>query len=174
MAHASSKKILVVDDEPDVRNFLEACLKDEGYHVDTAVDGLDALEKINGFEPDLMTLDMVMPRMSGVKLIRELRKTQKWADLPIIVITAHAHDEFGAEDIKEFNALVSGLRPRITMDKPISPANLIKTIGKILEVETSIDEAAGNIKENERESIIRLLNETDNDTLKKIRDLLNQ
>jgi CheY-like chemotaxis protein len=74
MAQASEKKILVVDDEPDVRNFLAACLEDAGFNVETAVDGIDALEKVEAFSPDLMTLDMVMPRMPGIKVIRELRK----------------------------------------------------------------------------------------------------
>jgi DNA-binding response OmpR family regulator len=174
MAHASKKKILVVDDEPDVRNFIAVCLEDAGFNVDTAVDGVDALEKIDACEPDLMTLDMVMPRLSGVKVIRELRKTVKWSELPIIVITAHAHDEFGAEDIKGFNAMISGLHPRITMEKPISPANLVKTISKILKVQTNSDVAPNIDRENERDSIISLLNKTDADTLKKISDLLKK
>ena len=123
MAHASEKKILVVDDEPDVRNFLAACLEDAGFNVDMAVDGLDALEKVEVFNPDLMTLDMVMPGLSGIKVIRKLREKEKWANLPVIVITAHAHDEMGGDQIKEFTALTSGLRPRITMEKPISPVS---------------------------------------------------
>jgi len=56
MAHASEKTILVVDDEPDVRNFLAACLEDAGFNVETAVDGLDALEKVETVKPDIMTL----------------------------------------------------------------------------------------------------------------------
>ena len=128
MAETSEKKILVVDDEPDVRNFIAAVLEDAGFNVETAIDGLDALEKVEAFSPDLMTLDMVMPRMPGIKVIRKLREKERWAKLPVIVITAHARDELGSEQIKGFNALTSGLRPRITMEKPISPANLIKTI----------------------------------------------
>lgn len=174
MAQKSRKKILVVDDEPDVRNFLAVCLEDAGFHVETAVDGMDALDKIDSFEPDLMTLDMVMPRLSGVKVIRELRRTEKWTDLPIVVITAHAHDEFGAEDIKGFNAMTSGLKPRVTMEKPISPANLVKTIGKILNVDTDIEETANHAWENERNSIVSMLDDADDSTLKKIRELLNR
>ena len=92
MAETSEKKIIVVDDEPDVRNFIAAVLEDAGFNVETAIDGLDALEKVEAFSPDLMTLDMVMPRMPGIKVIRTLRKNKKWARLPIIIITAHARD----------------------------------------------------------------------------------
>jgi CheY-like chemotaxis protein len=172
MAHASDRKILVVDDEPDVRNFLAACLEDAGFNVETAVDGLDALEKVEVCNPDLMTLDMVMPGLSGIKVIRKLREKEKWAKLPVIVITAHARDELGSEQIKGFNALTSGLRPRITMEKPISPANLIKTICKILEVEADIGEDIGAAAIDERSKLVKLIQESDTDTLRKISDAL--
>ena len=112
MAEASEKRIWVVDDEPDVRNFFATCIGDAGFRVETAVDGTDAFEKVERQKPDLMTLDMVMPRTSGIQLIRKLRKIERYADLPIIVITAHANDEMGSEDIKDVNAFTSGLRPR--------------------------------------------------------------
>ncbi len=172
MAHASEKRILVVDDEPDVRNFLAACLEDAGFNVKMAVDGLDALEKVEVFNPDLMTLDMVMPGLSGIKVIRKLREKDKWANLPVIVITAHAHDEMGSDQIKEFIALTSGLRPRITMEKPISPANLVKTICNILDVEPEAVEAAGEQPVDERNKLAKLIQETDSDTLKKISEML--
>ena len=120
MAHASEKNVLVVDDEPDVRNFLAACIEDAGFKVKTAVDGADALEKLEGDPPDLMTLDMVMPRVSGINLMRRIRSMEQFARLPVIVITAHAHDELGIEDIKDFNAFASGMRPRYMMEKPIT------------------------------------------------------
>ena len=174
MAHASEKKILVVDDEPDVRNFLSAVLEDAGFIVDTAVDGLDAFEKLETNPPDLMTLDMVMPKLSGVKGIRRMRKEEKWADLPVIVITAHAHDEMGSEDIKGFNALTSGLRPRITMDKPISPEKLVKVISEILKVKIDTDSYGEMAAETKKDEIIKLLNSADEDTLKEIKGILNK
>ena len=174
MKHASEKRILVVDDEPDVRSFLAACLEDAGFKVETAVDGVDALEKIDACEPDLMTLDMVMPKLSGIMVIRKLRKKKKWARLPVIVITAHAHDELGSDQIVGFDAMTSGLRPQITMEKPISPDNLIKEIGKILDVEVDTEGVKNDHLADERRSILRLLNETDNETLSKIRNLLQK
>jgi len=172
MAHVSEKRILVVDDEPDVRNFLAACLEDAGFDVETAVDGIDALEKAEAYSPDLMTLDMVMPRLNGIKVIRKLREQEKWANLPVIVITAHAQDEMGSDQVKEFVALTSGLRPRITMEKPISPANLVKTICKILDVEPETVEKVDAKLGDERNKILNLISETDSDTLKKISEML--
>ncbi len=174
MAQASEKKILVVDDEPDVRNFLAACLEDVGFIVETAVDGIDALEKVDVFSPDLMTLDMVMPRMPGIKVIRELRKQKKWAKLPIIIITAHARDDMGSEQIKEFMALTSNVRPKMILDKPISTTNLVKTTCKILGVTWEGKEDTSEDMSDERHKLAKLIQQADSDTLKKIRDLLKE
>lgn len=172
MAHASEKRILVVDDEPDVRNFLAACIEDAGFVVETAKDGIDALEKVEANPPDLMTLDMVMPRKSGIAVIRSLREQERFAKLPVIVITAHAHDEFGSEDIKGFNAFTSGLRPRYTMEKPVTPEKLVKAIADILEVDTEAIETGA--KNTEYESVVNLVRQSDPDTLSRIKELLNR
>lgn len=174
MTQASEKRILVVDDEPDVRNFLAACLEDAGFNVETAVDGVDALEKVEVFSPDLMTLDMVMPRMPGIKVLRELRKQKKWAKLPIIIITAHARDDMGSDQIKEFMALTANVRPKVILDKPISTANLIKIACDILGVEWKGAEDVSESLTDERDKLAKLLKEADSDTLKKIRDMLNK
>jgi len=172
MAKAWEKTILVVDDEPDVRNFLVACIEDAGFQVATAVDGVDALEKVETVNPDLMTLDMVMPRQSGVHTLRTLREKEKWADLPVIVITAHAHDEFGSEDVKLINAFASGRRPRYTMEKPVTPTKLVQAICDILEVEAE-DSEAGSTAGGEKDKIKAMITNSDPETLAKIRALLN-
>ena len=174
MDKASEKKILVVDDEPDVRNFLTACIEDAGFQVDSAIDGQDALEKIEKELPDLMTLDMVMPRKSGIELIRTLRKNDQWAGLPIIVITAHARNEFASEDIKSFNAFTSGLKPRRTIEKPVTPEILVRTICDILNVEPLDTSriAATEINEDE-EKLLKIMREGDSETRQQIKDLLS-
>jgi two-component system alkaline phosphatase synthesis response regulator PhoP len=174
MTQASEKRILVVDDEPDVRNFLAACLEDAGFNVETAFDGVDALEKVEAFSPDLMTLDMVMPRMPGIKVIRELRKQKKWAKLPIIIITAHARDDMGSDQIKEFMALTANVRPRVILDKPISTVNLIKAACKILSIEWEGVEGVSENLTDERGKLAKLIHEADSDTLRKVRDMLNK
>jgi CheY-like chemotaxis protein len=169
MTHVSQKKILVVDDEPDVRNFLAACIEDAGFNVETATDGIDALEKIQANIPDLMTLDMVMPRKSGISLMRKLRDNEKWANIPIIVITAHAHDELGSDDVKQFNAFATRHRPKYTMEKPITPASLVKAICEILEVD-----AESAKKPSEKEEVKSMLNNCDPETLNKIHEMLSK
>lgn len=169
MAKASEKKILVVDDEPDVRNFLSACIQDAGFIVDSAVDGQDALEKIEKEIPDLMTLDMVMPRKSGIELIRTLRKNDKWANLPVIVITAHARNEFASEDIKGFNAFTSGLKPRRTIEKPVTPEVLVNTICEILGVEP--EPKIQDISTDE-ENLLKMIQNSDPKMLRQIKDFL--
>jgi CheY-like chemotaxis protein len=170
MAHASEKKILVVDDEPDVRNFLATCIEDAGFQVDTASDGAQALEKLQADPPDLMTLDMVMPRVSGINLMRQIRNIEEFARLPVIVITAHAHDELGSEDIKGFSAFTSGLRPRYTLEKPVTPQKLVSAISEILGVE--VDGSSASAKEDERQKLVQMIGRTDSETLKKIQLLL--
>lgn len=172
MAHASEKTILVVDDEPDVRNFLAACIEDAGFNVETAVDGIDALEKIEANPPDLMTIDLVMPRLSGIQLMRKLRKNDKWANIPVIVITAHAHDELGMDDIEKFTAFAMHHRPRYTMDKPVTPARLVKSVREILNIE--IDETEEKAQPSQQEVIKKLINGSDSETLKKIHDMLKK
>jgi len=173
MAIASDKRILVVDDEPDVRNFLAACIQDAGFIVDSAFDGQDALEKIEKELPDLMTLDMVMPRKSGIDLIRTLRKNKKWAKLPVIVITAHARDEFASADIKNFNAFTSGLKPRRTIEKPVTPEVLVKTICEILDVEPAKTDFTSSSKfTSDQEQLMDMIQKTDPKIIDQIKNLL--
>lgn len=171
MALASEKKILVVDDEPDVRSFLAACIRDVGFQVETAADGEDALEKVEASPPDLMTLDMVMPRKSGIQVIRTLRKDERFKRLPVIVITAHAHDEFGSDDVRDFYAFTSGLRPRYILEKPITPEKLVKSIVEILHVEAG---EAPPRDSSEREELMQMIQQTDEDTLKRISEMLRK
>ena len=172
MVKASEKKILVVDDEPDVRNFLATCIQDVGFMVDSAVDGQDALEKIEKEMPDLMTLDMVMPRKSGIELIRTLRKNDKWSKLPIIVITAHARNEFASEDIKSFNAFTSGLKPRRTIEKPVTPEILVNTICQILEVEPETDIPRAKGLSSDQENLVKMIQNSDSKILQQIKNIL--
>jgi CheY-like chemotaxis protein len=169
MAKASDKTILIVDDEPDVRNFISACIEDAGFNVETAKNGEEALEKIKANPPDLMTLDMIMPGLSGVQVLRRLRKIKESSKMPVIVITAHASDEMGGDGIEQFKAFDAGKGPKHILEKPVTPASLVKAICEILEVE------AEDIKKpSEKDEVKSMLNNCDPDMLKKIREMLNE
>ncbi|MFJ3840018.1 response regulator transcription factor [Streptomyces sp. NPDC090054] len=85
-AEGDQQRILVVDDEPAVREALRRSLAFEGYDVRTAVDGLDALERVDAYAPDLIVLDIQMPRMDGLTAARRLRAAG--AVTPILMLTA--------------------------------------------------------------------------------------
>ncbi|MEU5612700.1 response regulator transcription factor [Streptomyces sparsogenes] len=79
-------RILIVDDEPAVREALQRSLAFEGYETETAVDGLDALDKVRAYDPELIVLDVLMPRMDGLTAARRLRATH--VTVPILMLTA--------------------------------------------------------------------------------------
>jgi chemosensory pili system protein ChpA (sensor histidine kinase/response regulator) len=85
--------IMVVDDSLTVRKITSRILSRAGYQVLTATDGVDALEKMEEFTPDVMILDIEMPRMDGFALVRELRRVPKTGNLPIIMITSRTADK---------------------------------------------------------------------------------
>ena len=87
-----SKTIMTVDDSPSMRMLLRVALTDLGYSVVEAEDGVHALEKLDGFQPDLLITDINMPRMDGFGLISEVRG-QGRRSLPILVLTTESSDE---------------------------------------------------------------------------------
>lgn len=86
----SNFTIMVVDDEEDIRETLAYYLKSQGFNVLTCYDGLDAWETLCVSKPDLVLLDLSMPRMSGEDFLRECRKNEEFRELPVIVISAVA------------------------------------------------------------------------------------
>lgn len=88
MAYKPSKLILVVEDEPDLQRLLKLFLERSGYSVTTADNGLIALEKLSHTVPDLVITDIMMPEMNGIELIREMKKNEDWAEIPVVVTSA--------------------------------------------------------------------------------------
>ena len=112
-------KILLVDDEKDIVEFLEYNLKQEGFEVITAYDGDEALKKISE-KPDLVLLDIMMPKLDGYEVCRKIRAKQEFATTPIVFLTAKSAEkdeilglELGASDF---------------IQKPISPKKLIARV----------------------------------------------
>ena len=83
-----NKTILVVDDEPVIRKILNDLLLSEGYRLEFACDGFEALQKLPAVEPDLILLDVMMPAMSGLELTRRVKSNPEWQPIPIILVTA--------------------------------------------------------------------------------------
>lgn len=100
------KKILVVDDEPDIRKYLLLRLKKKGYAVASAQCGMEALERLHQDPPDLVLLDIKMPRLSGYDVLREMRKDESLKSIPVIFVTAHADTRSEREDDVEADDLL--------------------------------------------------------------------
>ena len=81
------KKILIVDDEENIRFLYKEELEEEGFSVDLAKNGLEALEKLSLFQPDLITLDIKMPGMDGIEVLKRIREKER--QLPIILCSAY-------------------------------------------------------------------------------------
>ncbi len=168
MADDDKKTILVVDDEEDVRKFLSVALIEAGFNVLTANDGLQALEIVKENKPDLISLDLVMPKHSGAKFHHNLQKDKEWSKIPIIIVTGHARDDLGKADLK--NLTMSG--PGIYLEKPVKPNNYIAAIKSLLGMDTSEEEAQAANKVKLESEVKNLVDEADPDTLEQIKKLL--
>lgn len=117
-------KILVVDDEPDIVEFISYNLKSKGYLIASARDGVEAIRKAKEFRPNLILLDVMMPNKDGIETIKELRNLPDFDDTAIIFLTA-------LNDVKyEIEGLKIGADDYIT--KPIKPELLVTRIGSAL------------------------------------------
>jgi CheY-like chemotaxis protein len=133
MKEEKRKRILVVDDESDVREYLKAALEDDGFLVETAGDGLEALESVRREPPDLVSLDLVMPRHSGAKFYHDLQKDKHLAKIPVLIVTGHARDDLGKTDFAEMT--MSG--PGVYLEKPVRPASYVAAVRKVLGMEAA-------------------------------------
>ncbi len=118
-------KILIVDDDPDIATMLEDRLQASGYGTVTAQDGMQALEMVEQEAPHLMLLDLDMPRLTGLEVLKRLPKARPAEDLPVIVMTAHGSIEAAVEAMKD------GAYDFLT--KPLDKDHLLFVIDKALE-----------------------------------------
>jgi len=137
MEQARDKTILVVDDEPDVREYLKTVLEDAEFKVVTAADGVEALEMIHREKPDFISLDLIMPRKSGHKLLYELKKDKDLSRIPVLIVTAHARDELGKDSLEDLlsSRVMSG--PGTYLEKPVNPLSYVRSIQRALGIEES-------------------------------------
>jgi CheY-like chemotaxis protein len=86
------KTVLIIDDEQDVLTYLTALLEDNGFATVTANNGAEAMEKVKAAPPDLITLDITMPEQSGVRFYRDMKESDQYKGIPIIIITGVSGD----------------------------------------------------------------------------------
>jgi len=119
-----AKRVLVVDDQPDVVAYLEALLQDNGYEVITAFDGTYGIEKAKDTKPDLITLDVTMPGKSGVTVFHEIRNTPEIENTPIFIIT-------GVIDFRQLMYQKTVQAPEGFMQKPINENVFLRTVDRL-------------------------------------------
>ncbi len=126
---SNGAKILLVDDDPDVRMAIGTVLEAEGYQLRTARDGVECLEMIRQEVPDLLILDLLMPRKDGFAVVRELRENPKYRALPIMILTAVREDAS-----RRRYELETGLAMDVQdyVEKRISPQELLRRVGKLV------------------------------------------
>jgi two-component system phosphate regulon response regulator PhoB len=134
-AKAGKKKILVLDDEPDVVTYLVSLFEDNDYAVVSAMDGKEGLEKARAERPDLITLDISMPEKSGIRFYRELRADNDLNAIPVVIVTgvSSTHDGGTGEDFKRFLEKQKHVPPPDGfIMKPIEKEELLDTVKKLL------------------------------------------
>lgn len=119
-----AQKILVVDDSPTELTLMSLPLRDAGYWVVTAIDGEDAINKVIAENPDLVVLDVVMPKKNGYQVCREIRTRLARPNLPVIMLTTKN------EASDKFWGLKQGANEY--MSKPFRPEELLATVRRLL------------------------------------------
>ena len=119
---SAQKAILVVDDEPYMIRLLQHHVERAGYRMIKAVNGREALEKVESDRPDLIIMDVMMPEMNGLEVLSEIRKAPETSKLPVIIMTANAQ-RFTKEEAES-----AGVSAFLT--KPFSPTQLMAQISQ--------------------------------------------
>jgi DNA-binding response OmpR family regulator len=118
------KKILIADDEPNIVVSLEFLMKQKGYVVRVVTNGEDALAAVGEFAPDLILLDVMMPRMSGYDVCQKVRENPSWAGIRIIMLSAKGRD------VEVNKGMAVGADAYVT--KPFSTKDLIAQVAQML------------------------------------------
>ena len=147
----SSIKVLVVDDDPDIVEILKYNLKNSGYSVKSAGNGVEAIKKAKKFIPDIILMDVMMPEMSGIEACEEIKKIDQLSQAIIIFLSARS------EDYTQISAYDAGADDYIS--KPVKPKILLKKISNIAKKINSEKNAPniidlGSIKINKEEYVV--------------------
>jgi len=136
-------KILIIEDDEDMIHILKSILELEGYEVAYSYDGEDGLKKVAEYTPNLIILDLILPKIDGNEVCRRIKKDPKLSKIPIIMLTAKGSTR------DELEGIMDGADDYVT--KPFNPLDLIETIKYLLSKEDII-----NLEERKRKKINRL------------------
>ncbi|MGD0780090.1 MAG: response regulator [Dehalococcoidales bacterium] len=129
-------KILVVDDDPDILDAINMILESQGYQVFTARDGIEGLATLKAENPDLMILDLMMPKMDGFAVCKELQDPRwfKYKDIPILILTSVRE-----EASRRRYELETGLELDVDdyVEKPMSPNILLERVSRLIKKKKS-------------------------------------
>jgi len=128
-----TKKVLTVDDDPAIVTTIETIIEEAGYSPLTAENGEEGMNKVREEKPDLVILDVLMPKQSGIKMYRELKSDEALKKIPVIIYSGiakrtflrsqEALTEFGDEPVAE---------PEVYLEKPVEPEEIAETIKSLL------------------------------------------
>jgi len=146
-----AKRVLVVDDDPNTVRFLSVALEENGYEPIGAADGKEGFEKAEGESPDLILLDVMMPKRTGFTMFKQLRKNEATAHIPVVMLTGvtaslEAQDEKSDDTMEQpFGALRDSLRraidearesgdvrPESFIEKPIDPERVVEKVRELI------------------------------------------
>jgi twitching motility two-component system response regulator PilH len=128
-----TKKVLGVDDDPDVRLFNTTVIEECGYSALEAENGEDALTKVKQERPDLVLLDVLMPRQSGIRFYRELKTDPALKQIRVVLLSGIAKKTFlrSQKALTEFGGAAVP-EPEHYLEKPVEPETLARTLKQIL------------------------------------------
>src|ERR1035437_2344528 len=127
----ADKLVLIVDDDESVRELIEFIVKKEGFRIEKASDGEEALTKARSVNPDLILLDLMLPKFGGFEILRELQSDET-GSIPIVIITGRYTDRSTSEMIKQEPNV------RHCIEKPVKPQVLTSLIHKLLHTQPPI------------------------------------
>ena len=130
----ADKLVLIVDDDESVRELIEFIIKKEGFRIEKASDGEEALSKARSVNPDLILLDLMLPKFGGFEILRELQSDET-GSIPIVIITGRYTDRSTSEMIKQ--------EPNVRdfIEKPVKPQVLTSLVHKLLHTQPPVKKA---------------------------------
>jgi CheY-like chemotaxis protein len=126
------KKILIIDDEPAMITYLNTLLQDNGFETSSSLDAEDGYRKAREESPDLITLDLLMPDKTGIRLYKDLKKDDQLSQIPVIMVTGFTKEQHPMIDFKKFiyDRAIPG--PEAFIEKPVDPDTLLSAVSDVL------------------------------------------